>query len=198
MNGLKEFFFSLDGIWGYLFLFFSSLAENLFPPMPGDTFVVLGSFLVGRGQLDILPAYAATTAGSLAGFMILFFLGRWLGRGFFEGGHGRFFSQEHLQRVEAWFSRYGYWVIGINRFLSGVRAVVSLAAGISAMDWKRVFALALVSCLVWNAALMALGIWMSGYWELILSYYQRIIMGIIVLAALIFFIKKRFFKTQKV
>ncbi|MBN2416504.1 DedA family protein [bacterium] len=197
MSGLKDFFLSLSGFWGCLFLFLSSLAENLFPPMPGDTFVVLGAFLVGRGQLAAVPAYAATTAGSLLGFMLLFFLGRKLGRTFFEGKHGRFFSEESLQRVEHWFDRYGYWVIGINRFLSGVRAVVSLAAGMAHMDWKPVFGLALVSCLIWNAALMALGIWMGENWELVLAYYQRIIMAALLLITGAWIIRTRIIRKKR-
>lgn len=197
MSGLQEFFLSLNGFWGCLFLFFSSLAENLFPPMPGDTFVVLGAFLVGRGQLAVIPAYIATTAGSILGFMVLYLLGRRLGRTFFEGKHGRFFSEESLQRVERWFERYGYWVIGINRFLSGVRAVVSLAAGMVRMDWKPVFGLALVSCLIWNAALMALGIWLGEHWELILTYYQRIITAVLLLIAVVFIVRNRVFRKKR-
>lgn len=196
MEGLKDFFLSLGGFWGYIFLFVSSLGENLFPPMPGDTFVILGAFLAGRGQMAILPAYLATTAGSLLGFMLLFILGRRLGRTFFEGRHGRFFSVEHLRQVEVWFARYGYRVIAINRFLSGVRAVVSLAAGIAAMDGKKVFTLALVSCLVWNAALMALGIWVGEHWQLVLRSYQRIIGGVILLIIIGILVKRKLQKRR--
>ena len=73
MEGLEVFFRSLQGFWGYLFLFVSAFVENIFPPMPGDTFVVIGAFLVGRDQLLFIPAYLAATGGSLLGFMFLYF-----------------------------------------------------------------------------------------------------------------------------
>ena len=45
MQSLETFFGSLHGVWGYAFLLVSAFVENIFPPMPGDTFVVLGAVL---------------------------------------------------------------------------------------------------------------------------------------------------------
>lgn len=121
--------------------------------------------------------------------MTLYFIGvRW-GRGFFEGKSGRFFSQEHLGRVENWFDRYGYFIIGSNRFLSGFRGVVSLAAGIARMDPKSVFGLALLSCIAWNGILMGMGIWVGENWAVIVKHYQRIVFGLIVFMIIFFWIK---------
>ncbi len=172
LDGLERFFQSLHGVWGYLFLFVSSLCENLFPPLPGDTFVVLGAFLVGRGQLSALPAFVSATAGSLSGFMILFAVGATWGRRFVRSRGQRLFPEEHLLRVEQWFDRWGYAVIAGNRFLSGFRGVVSLAAGMARMDARRVFLLALISCLVWNAILMTAGVWAGENWPVLLRHYQ--------------------------
>lgn len=181
MGKLEQLFRSLEGGAGYVFLFFSSLAENLFPPLPGDTFVVLGAFLVGRGHMTFLPAYAAATAGSISGFMVLYFIGRQWGRRLFQNRKGRIFSRERLLRVESWFDRYGYLVIGVNRFLSGFRAVVSLGAGIVKMDAKIVFGLCLLSCLVWNGILMGAGIWVGENWAVIVRHYQWAVFILILL-----------------
>ncbi len=179
MEGLQDFFRSLEGWGGYLFLFLSSMIENLFPPFPGDTFVILGAFLVGRGQLAFFPAYCSTTLGSIAGFMTLYFVGRKLGERFFEGRAWRFFSQEHFNRVLQWFGRYGYTVIALNRFLSGFRGVVSLGAGIVRMDKKIVFLLGLLSCLIWNALLMGVGVWIGENWIVIVRNYQIAVLGLL-------------------
>lgn len=185
MEGLNNFFHSLEGWEGYLFLFFSSMCENLFPPLPGDTFVILGAFLVGRGQLAFLPSYISTTTGSMIGFMFLYFLGRKLGGRFFKGKTWRYFSQDHFNRVLQWFDRYGYVVIGFNRFLSGFRGVVSLGAGIVRMDMKMVLILGLLSCLIWNGILMGVGIWIGENWIVIVRNYQIGIFALI-LFSLIF------------
>lgn len=178
LEGIREFFETLEGGWGYLFLFVSCLGENLFPPLPGDTFMVLGAFLVGRGQLAFLPAYIAATAGSLLGFMVLFIVGRFFGARFLRRTP-RLFSAERIVRVEAWFARYGYGVIAFNRFLSGFRGVVSIVAGLTGLDPKRTFVLAAVSCCIWNALLMSAGVLIGDHWEHILDQYQRIAFGLI-------------------
>jgi len=193
---LQDFFNSLSGWGGYIFIFLSSLGENLFPPVPGDTFVVLGAFLVGRGQLKFLPAYLSATVGGLLGFMIVYFVGFFWGRRFFEGKKRRIFSQENLEKVEIWFSKYGYFVIAGNRFLSGFRGVVSLGAGIVKMDAKKVAGVALFSCLVWNGFLMGMGIWVGKNWEVILHHYQCAVFVLISLAVFFWWIRSIILKRR--
>ena len=189
MEGLTEFFRSIHGTWGYVFLFLSSLGENLFPPLPGDTFLILGAVLVGRGQFDFLPAYLATTAGSLTGFMALFFIGRRWGRALFRSKANAVFSEKHLHRVESWFGKYGYWIIAANRFLSGFRSVVSLGAGIAGMKPWPVFGLAVVSVALWNAILMGAGIWVGENWVRVVGQYQKGIFILLAAALLVWGIK---------
>jgi membrane protein DedA with SNARE-associated domain len=190
MDNLQEFFQSLTGWWGYVFLFFSSMGENLFPPMPGDTFVVLGAFLVGRGQMAFLPAYLCTTAGSITGFMILYTVGVLWGRKLFQGKLGRYFSEERLHNVEAWFSRYGYTVLVVNRFLSGFRSIVSLGAGIARMNWKIVFGMAFLSCVLWNGLLMLVGMWIGENWVKIVRHYQVVVFIVLALLIGVFGLRK--------
>jgi membrane protein DedA with SNARE-associated domain len=179
IDRLAALFQSLSGPWGYVFLFLSSYVENIFPPTPGDTFVVLGAFLVGRGRMEFLPAYASTLLGSILGFMTYYAVGRKWGRRWFQGRRGRFFSTEYLARVERWLGRYGNWVLVFNRFLSGFRSVISLAAGIAGMDAGKVFLFASVSCMLWNGLLMGLGLLVGEHWVLIVENYERVMLGAI-------------------
>jgi len=195
VEGLQNFFQSLQGGWVYGFLFLCSMGENLFPPLPGDTFVVLGAFLVGRRQTMFLPAYLATTLGSVLGFMILYCVGLLWGRNFFKKKPRRFFTQEHFERVEQWFSRYGYAVIGVNRFLAGFRGVVALGAGIVGMDAKKVVLLSLLSCFVWNGILMGVGLWVGENWEVIVRHYQRVVFLVIVFF-LVFFLVRAYLRKR--
>ena len=195
MQPLEAFFDSLQGVWGYVFLLISAFIENIFPPLPGDTFVVLGAFLVGRGQLHFVPAYLAATAGSVAGFMLLFWIGRRWGRMLFLKRSGKVFSETHLNQIEKVMGRYGYWVIAFNRFLSGFRSVVSLGAGIADMDPAKIFGLSLLSCFLWNGLIMGMGIWIGENWAMILRHYQTAVF-IVILVALCFFGGKRLLKAR--
>jgi len=192
----EALFQSLSGPWGYAFLFLSSFVENIFPPMPGDTFVVLGAFLVGRGQMAFFPAYVSTLAGSVLGFMTCYAIGNRWGREWFKDRRGRLFSREHLDRVEKWFARYGDWVLVFNRFLSGFRAVVSFVAGMAGMNARNVFIFAFVSCLLWNGLLMGLGLWVGQNWAVVLQKYQQVVFILIVVLVLGWWLKRCVFKRR--
>ncbi len=72
-----------SGAYGYLILCVCACIENLVPPIPGDTVTLFGGYLTGIGRLNMFGVVLSTTVGSFAGFMMMFFLGRLLGRKFF-------------------------------------------------------------------------------------------------------------------
>ncbi len=140
----------------YLLLFASALLESLFPPWPSDVVTLYGAYIVGRGKASLALAFLAVVSGSLLGVMALFYLGRWKGRALFKPGR-KVFSLERLQGVERLFARHGLWILAVNRFLAGVRALIFLVAGVAAFPAGRVWGLAAVSVVLWNALLFWLG-----------------------------------------
>lgn len=159
--------------WAYGVLALSALLENLVPPVPGDMVVVFSAFLVGRGVLQTWPAYLATCLGGTVGFMVMYALGRRVGRPFFAGPGRRWLASEHLARAEGWLARYGLLLILGNRFLSGVRSVIALAAGAGGMDWRRVGIGAAVSMAVWNGLLFILGGLVGRNWQAVTGALGR-------------------------
>ena len=140
----------------YLLLFASALLESLFPPWPSDVMTLYGAYIVGRGKASLALAFIAVVCGSLLGVMALFYLGRAKGRALFKQGR-KVFSQERLQGVERLFARHGLWILAVNRFLAGVRALIFLVAGVAAFPAGKVWGLAAVSVVLWNALLFWLG-----------------------------------------
>ncbi len=59
-----------------LFVFASALLEYVFPPYWGDTFVLLGFFLAGQGAAPPAMIFAAAAAGSVAGSIAAYQIGR--------------------------------------------------------------------------------------------------------------------------
>ncbi len=148
----------------YLFLFLSSVVENLFPPIPGDTITALGAFLVGQGKLDFTLVYLITTLGSTVGFIILYGFGWFLGKEFFLEKDSRFFPAKSISHGEHWFSRFGYFVVLANRFLPGIRSVISLVAGASMLRPFKVCLYALASAAVWNCIWIQAGYRLGNNW----------------------------------
>ncbi|HNX22416.1 MAG TPA: DedA family protein [Spirochaetota bacterium] len=200
---------SIDAVmqWNTLFLYFflfgSAVLENLFPPIPGDTITVFGAFLVGIGRLDFFLVYAATTLGSSVGFILLFYAGAFLEMEFFLNTRIKIFSSHKIITAEKWFSRYGYYVVVLNRFLPGVRSVISIVAGISGLNTMKVFFLSLLSAMAWNFLWIYSGYSIGNNWELVREKISAIIRnynmaaGILLISAGIIYFGFRIFKKRR-
>jgi len=164
----------------YVLLFINAFVEYIFPPIPGDTIMVFGAYLVGIKKLNFAIVYLVSTAGSLSGFLSLFFLGKYLGRDYFLRKDFRFFSREMILRVEQWFHRYGIGLIAANRFFSGIRSAIALFAGIARMQLLTTALAALLSSMVWNALLISGGYFLGKNWQLVLTILKRYNQGIVI------------------
>jgi len=204
--GLEKFLATLNTlpeILIYFFLALSAYVENLFPPIPGDTITAFGAFLVGTGKLGFLGVYLSTTLGSLMGFLSLFWIGGYLGRRFFIEKDYRFFKARDIVKAEAWFSKYGYFLIAMNRFFPGVRSAISVAAGISGMKTAWVAPLALLSCAAWNLIWILLGNTLGTHWDIVEARFSMIMKRynvtmaiLVVLILLSWFVGKRIRKRK--
>ena len=178
----------------YFLLFAFAIIEYVFPPTPGDTAMVFGAYLVGIGKLDLLTLYILTTLGSIIGFLILFFIGKYYGREFFLKKNYRFFSKEMILQIETWFQHYGVGLIAVNRFLSGARSAVSLIAGISNMKVTITTLAALFSSMIWNAILISGGYFLGENWHAVLTIvkrYNQFVIIVIILFFLFYLWKKK-------
>ena len=172
-EALISFLDRISGPAGYLLLAVCAFVENVLPPIPGDTVTVFGGYLAGTGRLSLAGVVVVTTVGSFAGFMTLFGVGRAAGTRLLKGHTLPFFSSAQMHVALGWFERYGYGVVAGNRFLSGLRSVISLCAGMAGLGTRRVALYCLLSCLVWNSLLVSAGYFVGGNWENIISLLRR-------------------------
>jgi len=190
---LKNLFGHVSPLVGYLVLFVSAIVENIFPPIPGDTVTVLGAYLITTGFLGFWGVYLSTTLGSVAGFFLMYLVGRRFGKSFLKSKlRRRYFKDARIEKVEGWFVRYGYGIIAANRFLSGTRSIISVFAGIFRLNWLRVVLLATLSALVWNGVLIYAGYQLGMNWNKItglLGQYNKIVLLLTVLVVAFFVIR---------
>ena len=198
-----EYLLETNDLVLYGFLMISAVVENLLPPIPGDTITAFGAFLVGKGRLSYGLVYLSTTVGSVIGFMLLFLLGGFLGREFFEEKDYKYFPAQKIRDAEGWFSRYGYFVVLLNRFLPGIRSVISLASGISKLNRLKVFMLALLSASVWNLIWIHAGYTIGENWETVrdqisgLMKKYNIAVSIIIGIMVVIYLVNRIIKGRK-
>ena len=181
MNSVTE----MNTAWLYGMLLLAAYMENVVPPIPGDSVVIFGAYLVGLGKIEFLPSLMITTIGSVTGFMTFYAIGRYGGREYFENKKFKWFDKERMNKVEDWIQKKGLLIILTNRFLAGTRSVVSIFAGFARLGWIKVTVLAFISSLVWNGILITAGYYAGKNWsyvESMLQNYNIFISVIIVLA----------------
>ena len=174
---------NINGANGYLFLCVCAFVENVIPPIPGDTVTIFGGYLTGIGRLGMFGTVLSTTAGSFSGFMVMFCLGRFLGKKFFIDRDIHIFPRDNFLKVSKWFEKFGYTVILCNRFLAGARSVISIFSGVTGLNITKVALYSFVSCLVWNLLLVYAGCSVGENWGLVTDLLQKY--NIIVLTGLL-------------
>src|SRR5713101_2107030 len=144
---------------GYLGVFLLMVAESATLPIPSEVVLPLGGYLVSQGRLEFWSTVAVATVGSLVGTMVDYGIGNYLGRPAVlrYGGIVRF-SEKQLETTERWFATHGKSVVLLARFVPLLRTLIAFPAGIVRMDVKRFLAYSAIGILVWDIALVYLGV----------------------------------------
>ena len=148
---------------GYLGIFLLMALENIVPPIPSEVIMGLGGMAVARGSMDLVPLVLVGTAGTTAGNLFWYELGRRIGYERlqpFVDRHGRWLTLQwrDVERLHRFFVRHGGWVIFAFRFMPAFRTVISLPAGLTRMPPVRFVVWTFAGSLIWNALLAAAGI----------------------------------------
>jgi membrane protein DedA with SNARE-associated domain len=172
-----------DPSYLYLALFGFAFLENLFPPTPSDLVIAFGGSLVGMGKLGFAGALIASTLGSTAGFIVMYYIGFALGKRLIDSGRLSFLPLNKIKTAERWFAKYGYGLVVANRFLSGTRAVISFFVGLSELPVAVTLPLCALSALLWNSLLIYGGSVFGRNWKQLDHFLDLygIVIGIIIL-----------------
>ena len=202
---MQELIIQIMNQFGYFGVAFLIMIENIFPPIPSEVILTFGGFMTTYSELELWGMVLASTVGSVLGAVILYFVGRLLSVERLEylvsGRLGRLLrlKPSDIQKAECWFLKRGYATIFFCRFIPLIRSLISIPAGSAKMNLPRFLVLTTLGTLIWNVVLVTLGAKLGENWEMIAtlldSYSSIVVAGLFVLfmAALLLFIKKRFF-----
>ncbi len=181
LEQLVEFAKTLDSTAIYLFLFVIAYLENVVPPIPGDLPVAFVGSLLAFGDLTFFGCVLSASVGSVLGFFTMYSVGRFIGFRLYEESGGamrhkwveltkKIFPPEQFAFFREQFTRFGYWLIVGNRFLTGSRAIISIAAGMSHLNMVAVHLCAFVSAMLWNILLVYGGYLLGSNWQKLGDY----------------------------
>ncbi len=149
--------------------------ENIIPPVPADTFVLLGAFLAEAGRANLGLVFVATWLSNVTTASIVYALARRWGADFFRHGTGRFLLHpKQLEQIERFYARWGVGAILVSRFLPAFRAMVPVFAGVTRVRaWRVVPPLALASA-AWYGMLVWIGSAASRNFDAIVRIFGQI------------------------
>lgn len=160
--------------------------ENIFPPIPADTFVLLGAFLAQRTGVNLWMVFAVTWCCNIISALGVYGLARRWGPQFFEHGIGHFLLKPHqMRQVDGFYRRWGTMAILVSRFLPAFRAIVPVFAGVSGMTLLRVTVPLALASGAWYGGLIVLGSVAGRNWEAILRVFGQISGWLAVLAGVL-------------
>lgn len=169
--------------------------ETVFPPLPSEVFLPLAGFAAARGEMSVVAAIAWSTAGSLAGALLLYGLGARLGLGRLRRIADRIplVSAGDVDQADAWFHRYGSWAVFFGRMVPGVRSLVSIPAGASRLPLGRFALLTTGGSAVWNSLFVVAGYLLGENWGVVERYVSTASTVLLVLAGLgvVWFVVRR-------
>jgi membrane protein DedA with SNARE-associated domain len=142
--------------WTYVFLFFISGLDVIFPLVPSETSVILAGVIAATGDLMLFAVILFAAGGAILGDNTAYWIGRKAGPWIVA----RFFSGERHKRIE-WAEKHvverGGYLIIVGRFIPGGRTAITLSCGLLEMPWRRFIAYDVPAGILWASYAALLG-----------------------------------------
>src|SRR6266446_2191265 len=173
--------------YGYWAVAAMLLLESAGLPLPGETILLLASFLAySEHELQLPWVIVVGTLASTAGGELGFALGRHGGRPLIERYRDVFsIGAETMLRGDRLFERYGAVTVFLARFLFGMRVLASLLAGALHKPWRKFTLFNFLGAAVWVTAICGAGYLFGGHWVRLAHDLKRfdVVVAIAVLLA---------------
>jgi membrane protein DedA with SNARE-associated domain len=183
--------------YGYWTVAAALLLENAGLPVPGETILLLASFLAYsehklRLAYIIVVGISAATLGDNIGFLIGHYGGRLFLKRYQKTLHIR---PAALARAERLFDRYGAAAIFFARFIAGLRVIAGPLAGVLRMPWRTFVVFNFLGAALWVTVISSAGYLFGKNWDAVVRAVRgvniAVLAGVIALAAYLWWRSRR-------
>src|ERR1041384_350948 len=146
--------------------------ESMIVPVPSEAVMPFVGFLVADGKWDFWMAMFSTSAGSVIGSLLSYWMGYFGGKPLvLKVGKYLLLKQRDLERTEQFFHRRaGATIVFIARFVPVIRHFISIPAGIGRMPLLPFSIVTFVGATMWNTFLLICGIKLRENWKIVQKY----------------------------
>lgn len=173
------------GGWTYAILFAIIFMETglvVTPFLPGDSLLFAAGALAARGAIGVGWLYVLLVAAAIVGDSLNYWIGSVIGPRAFSG-RVKFLKQEHLQKTEEFFLKYGGKTIVIARFIPIVRTYAPFVAGAGSMPYGRFVFFNVSGAFLW-ITIFLLGGYFFGNIPVVEENFGLVVIVIIILSVL--------------
>lgn len=191
LNQILDIFVHLDvhlgalvseyGAATYAILFGVIFAETGFvitPFLPGDSLLFTAGAIASLGSLNIWLLYILLIAAAVVGDTVNYWIGHFFGQKIVDNPRITFINQEHIDKTEQFFKKYGGKTIILARFVPIVRTFAPFVAGIGTMNYQKFILFNIIGAILWVFLLTSAG-YFFGYIPFVKNNFELVIFAII-------------------
>lgn len=191
---LMDFFLHLDshlkeivtqyGVLTYAILFGIVFAETglvIAPFLPGDSLLFAAGAIAALGTLNVWFIIGLLIVAAIAGDTVNYWIGHYFGRKIVDNPKIPFINQEHIDKTEQFYKKYGGKTIILARFVPIVRTFAPFVAGVGNMDYGKFITYNVVGGIIW-VVLFTLAGYFFGNLPFIQEHFHYAIFAIIFLS----------------
>lgn len=154
MHGFEQIIRSVLDQWGYIAILGALMGESAGIPLPGETILVLASFLANKGtslqiQWVILVGIAAAVLGDNLGFLV----GRYYGPSLMRWLREKFHIDDDIDVARYQVRHHGRATVFWARYIFGLRTITGPVAGALGMEWKDFLPFNILGAATWVTAI---------------------------------------------
>jgi membrane protein DedA with SNARE-associated domain len=175
-------FVSLVDHYGYGGLFVAMLLANVGAPIGAEIILPAAGGLTATGHLPYLwLTILVAVLGELTGASVGYAVGRFGGRPLVDN-YGKYvhLTHDNLDRVHAFFDKYGSFAVFICRFVPVIRGIVAIPAGLAEMDLPQFYGWYALGSVIFCGGFVLLGNEVGDHLDRLLPLVHKT--GLIVLA----------------
>lgn len=171
--------------YGYLAVGAALLLENTGIPVPGETILLLASFLAySQRELQVSWIIAIGIVAATIGDNLGFVAGYYGGRPLLDRYQNIFrIKSTTLLRGEKLFARYGAATIFFARFVFGMRVIAGPMAGVLRMPWKKFLIFNFLGAALWVSVISTAGYLFGQHWDRLEDIIKRFDLAVAIGAA---------------
>jgi membrane protein DedA with SNARE-associated domain len=170
----------------YIVIGLGAAIENFIPPIPADTFVLLGAFLAAGGTGNAWTVFFVTWLANITSAALVYFIAYHYGKSFFDKPIGHMLINPHqMKQIGTFYDKWGVPAIFMSRFFPAFRAMVPVFAGVTHVPFFKVFIPVAAASALWYGVVVYIGTTAGKNWDELMAFFNKFSTILLVIAAVL-------------